>query len=351
MRASFVLSTRKLGTEESWLTPKPILSWESRYVPISAIPRRLKRGRLVLYHLLKKVSTSVSKGSVTSTDARERARQLAAQQAKKSAKSSTRWIQATVIAVVLLIVAIVTVVIVNGNKNQIADSGPVPASANQYGGIVLTADGIEQNTSTEESRDVNSLGESENTYTNAEGTEVTLPLGVATAEEAANNGEPVRLTIFQDYNCVHCATFETQYGDEIQELVNSGQISLEIRNLTFLDASSPTFYSARTNNVAYTVANQVSTEQFLEFQKEIFSHQGTGGLSNEELVEIAAKYGADVKTEVSENTWRPFVQVVTMESSTNGISGTPTIFADGEQYTTNDFSSWINQKITAKNAG
>lgn len=290
----------------------------------------------------------MSKGSVSSTDARERARQLAAHQAKKSSKSSTRWIQLTVLAVVLLIVGIIAVVVVNGNKNQIAESGPVPASANQYGGIVLTADGIKQNTSTEETRDVNNLGTSENKYTNAEGAEVAMPLGVATAEEAENNGEPVRVTVFQDYDCVHCAKFETQYGDEIEELVKSGKITLEVRNLTFLDASSPSFYSARANNVAFAVAEQVSSEQFLEFQKEIFSYQGTGGLSNEELVNIASKYGADVQDAVNDNTWRPFVNVVTMESSTNGISGTPTIFADGEQFTASDFSSWINQKIDAK---
>lgn len=290
----------------------------------------------------------MSKGSVSSTDARERARQLAAQQAKKSSKSSTRWIQLTVLAVVLLIVGIIAIVVVNGNKNQIAESGPVPASANQYGGIVLTADGIKQNTSTEETRDVNNLGTSENKYTNAEGAEVAMPLGVATAEEAENNGEPVHVTVFQDYDCVHCAKFETQYGDEVEELVKSGKITLEIRNLTFLDASSPSFYSARANNVAFAVAEQVSSEQFLKFQKEIFSYQGTGGLSNEELVNIASKYGADVQDAVNDNTWRPFVNVVTMESSTNGISGTPTIFADGEQFTASDFSSWINQKIDAK---
>ncbi|MDY3049583.1 MAG: thioredoxin domain-containing protein [Rothia sp. (in: high G+C Gram-positive bacteria)] len=283
-----------------------------------------------------------------SADAREKARQLAAEQAKKNKKSSTRWIQFTVLGVVALIIAIVAFVVVNGNRNQIPEAGPVPASANQYGGIVMSKDGIELNTSTVETRDSNDLGSSEATYTDANGDTVTMPLGVALPEEADNNGEPVRLTIFQDYNCIHCAQFESQYGEEIAALLASGDITLEIRNLTFLDASSPTFYSARTNNVAYSVASQVSADQFLKFQQEIFSHQGTGGLSNEELIAIAEKYGADVKDEVSNNTWRPFVQTVTLESSTNGIKGTPTIFADGEVYSSSDFSSWINQKITAK---
>lgn len=296
----------------------------------------------------------MSKGNLSPNEARERARQLAAQQAKKSSKSSARWIQATVIAVVLLIGAIIAVVVVNGNKNQIAESGPVPATANQYGGIVLTADGIQKDTSSEETRDSNQLGESTVTYKKADGTETKMPLGVQSAEEAKKNGEPVRLTIFQDYNCVHCAEFETTYGDEVQKLVESGDITLEIRNLTFLDASSPTFYSARTNNIAYAAAEQMSTTQFLEFQKEIFSHQGTGGLSNEEIIDIAVKHGADkgeLQKVSNDNTYRPFVNVVTMESSTNGISGTPTIFADGEQYTSKDFSTWINQKIADKKKG
>lgn len=283
-------------------------------------------------------------------DAREKARQLAAQQAKKSAKSSTRWIQFTVLSVIALIIAIVAVVVINGNRNQIADAGPVPTSANQYGGIVITKDGIEQGTSTQESRDNKDLGKSEATYKDASGKETTMPLGVALPEEAKDNGKPVRVTIFQDYDCVHCAEFESSYGDEIQKLVESGKITLEIRNLTFLDGNSPTFYSARANNVAYSLANQVSADKFLEFQKEIFSHQGTGGLSNEELIDIASKYGADVKEDVSNNTWRPFTSVVTLESASNGIAGTPTVFVDGEVYNLakKDFSEWINKKITAK---
>ncbi len=43
---------------------------------------------------------------------------------------------------------------------------------------------------------------------------------------------------------MHCAEFEKKYGEEIQKLVEDGTITLEIRNLTFLDRTSPTAYSA-----------------------------------------------------------------------------------------------------------
>lgn len=284
------------------------------------------------------------------TDARERARRLAAEQAKKSSKKSTRWIQLTVLGVVAVIVAIVAFVVINGNRNQIPEAGPVPASANQYGGIVLTQDGIVKDSSDVAERNSKELGTSEATYKAADGSDATMPLGVALPEEADKNGEPVRVTIFQDFNCVHCASFEAENAETLAALVKEGKITLELRNLTFLDANSPTFYSARANNVAYSVANQVSAEDYLKFQQEVFTYQAQNGTSNEELIKIAEKYGADVKDDVTNNTWRPFIQTVTLESATNGIEGTPTIFADGELFTEapTGFADWINQKIADK---
>lgn len=289
-----------------------------------------------------------------STDAREKARQIAAQQAKKSpSQASRRWLQLGVLAVVLVIVGIIGFVVVNGNKNtQVAESGPVPSSANEYGGIVLTKDGIVQNSSTQETRDFKQLATSTSSVTpmvNGTAAAVnTLPPGVQTAEEASKNGQPVRVTIFQDYNCVHCAEFEKKYGEEIQKLVEDGTITLEIRNLTFLDKASPTAYSARNAAAAYSVANQVSTSNFLNYQREIFTHQGSGDMNNQQIADIASKYGASIGSDMNDGKWRPFVDVVNAESAKNGIQGTPTVFVDGEQYTSNDFSTFLKEKIEAK---
>ena len=289
-----------------------------------------------------------------STDAREKARQIAAQQVKKSpSQASRRWLQLGVLAVVLVIVGIIGFVVINGNKNtKVAESGPVPSSANEYGGIVLTKDGIVQNSSTQETRDFKQLATSTSSVTpmvNGTAAAVNnLPPGVQTAEEASKNGQPVRVTIFQDYNCVHCAEFEKKYGDEIQKLVEDGTITLEIRNLTFLDKASPTAYSARNAAAAYSVANQVSTSNFLNYQREIFTHQGSGDMNNQQIADIASKYGANIGSDMNDGKWRPLVDVVNAESAKNGIQGTPTVFVDGDQYTSNDFSTFLKQKIEAK---
>lgn len=280
---------------------------------------------------------------------RERARRIAQKQSKATNGGSAGWVKATVFLVVAAIMVIIGVVVVNSNRGKIEDAGPVPASSNEYGGIVMTADGIVKDASSEPSRDFQSLHTSTASYKPTEGAEDTaLPLGVSPAEEASKNGKPVRLVVFQDFNCVHCAEFETESGEEIKKLVDEGKVELEIRNLTYLDSQSATKYSARAANAAYAVANQVSADQYLEFQKELFSHQGQGGLKDQEIIDIAAKYGADISADMKNNSWRSLVNVVTAESSANGVQGTPTVFADGQQFTTDDFKAWIDGIIAAK---
>ncbi|MDO4252231.1 MAG: thioredoxin domain-containing protein [Rothia sp. (in: high G+C Gram-positive bacteria)] len=280
---------------------------------------------------------------------RERARRIAQKQSKATNGGSAGWVKATVFLVVAAIMVIIGVVVVNSNRGKIEDAGPVPASSNEYGGIVMTADGIVKDASSEPSRDFQSLHTSTASYKPTEGAEDTaLPLGISPAEEASKNGKPVRLVVFQDFNCVHCAEFETESGEEIKKLVDEGKVELEIRNLTYLDSQSATKYSARAANAAYAVANQVSADQYLEFQKELFSHQGQGGLKDQEIIDIAAKYGADISADMKNNSWRSLVNVVTAESSANGVQGTPTVFADGQQFTTDDFKAWIDGIIAAK---
>ena len=63
---------------------------------------------------------------------------------------------------------------------------------------------------------------------------------------------------------------------------------------------------------------------------------------------MASKYGANIGSDMNDNKWRSLVDVVTAESSKNGIEGTPTVFVDGEQYTSNDFTGFLQGKIDAK---
>ena len=270
--------------------------------------------------------------------ARERARQVADQHARQD-KRSRRILQLGILALVLVIVAVIGVVVAQNRAQQIPEAGPVPASANQWGGTVLTADGIRTGESEVEERDLAEVPEAPETPDDS-----AVPPGV----EASGDGEPVQVVIFQDFECVHCADFEAENADALEEAVTSGDIVLEYRNLNFLDRSTPTQYSSRAAAAAYEVGNQSSAEQYLAFVEEVFSHQGTGGLDDEQLVEIASSHGADIASALEENTWRPMVNVVSQESLANGVSGTPTVFIDGERLGNEAFQEALDAAVEAK---
>ena len=273
--------------------------------------------------------------------ARERARQITDQDARRE-RRSRRLLQSGILALVLVILAVIGVVVAQNRAQQIPEAGPVPASANQWGGTVLTADGIVTGESEVEERDLGEVPEALETPDPE-----AVPPGIVDPEEAADSDDPVQVVIFQDFECVHCADFETENGDAIEEAVASGDITLEYRNLNFLDRATPTDYSSRAAAAAYEVGNQISSEQYLAFVEEVFTHQGTGGLDDEQLVEIATTHGADIATALEENTWRPMVNVVSQESLANGIAGTPTVFIDGERLGNQPFQDALEEAVEA----
>jgi protein-disulfide isomerase len=273
--------------------------------------------------------------------ARERARQTADQHAKQD-KRSRRLLQLGIIVLVLAILAVIGVVVAQNRAQQIPEAGPVPASANQWGGTVLTADGVLTDLSEVEQRDLSEVPEAPATPDPD-----AVPPGIVDPAEAAESGEPVQVVVFQDFECVHCASFEEENGQALQEAVTAGDITLEYRNLNFLDRATPTNYSSRAAAAAYEVGNQVSTEEYLAFVEEVFSHQGTGGLSDEELIEIADEHGADIADAMEENTWRPMVNVVSQESVANGVTGTPTIYIAGEELGNEPFQPALEEAIEA----
>ena len=87
----------------------------------------------------------------------------------------------------------------------------------------------------------------------------------------------------------------------------------------------------------------MSTSSFLNYQREIFSHQGTGDMNNQQIADIASKYGASIGSGMNEDKWRPLVDVVNAESANNGIPGYPTVFVDGNQYTNHGFSAFLKE--------
>ncbi|WP_186304517.1 thioredoxin domain-containing protein [Kocuria palustris] len=254
-------------------------------------------------------------------DFRAQARGIADKHAQADQRQK-RLLQIGIAILVVAILVIAALVFWQVRSQRIPDSGPVPASANEWGGIEMTSDGITKDAAESDEVSAADAGDPP-----AEPPQEPDAQGIVEPGTAGESGDPVQIVVWQDFDCVHCAEFEETYGDEIADLVESGDATVEYRTVNYLD--NATYYSSRSSAAYYEVADQVGPQEALEFQKEMFTHQGTGGLDDEEIVEIASKHGADIQQAMDDQDWRPMVDYTSAQAQADGVTGTPTAMVDG----------------------
>jgi protein-disulfide isomerase len=265
-----------------------------------------------------------SKAERTS-EAREKARLIREDQLKKDKRNKLLIGWGIVVAVVAILAVVALVVTTTMRQNApIADQGPTPANGNVNGGITLLA-----NTDVAKLQpatvDAASVGEPPQT----------APAEVVAPGAEAEAGKPVKVVLYIDFICPVCKNFEAQYNEQLTSLRNEGKISVEYRALGFLDSRSSTNYSSRAANAAACVVNE-SPEKYAEFVDSLFAKQpaeGGAGLSDNDLKKMATDIGAKpIDTCVDEKTYRPFVKFTTKQAAAIGVTGTPTVFVDGQQW-------------------
>lgn len=265
-----------------------------------------------------------SKAERTS-EAREKARLIREAQLKKDKRNKLLIGWGIVVAVVAILAVVALVVTTTMQQNApVADQGPTPANGNVNGGITLLANNevakLEPATV-----DAASVGEPPET----------VPAEVVAPGAEAEAGKPVKVVLYVDFICPVCKNFEAQYNEQLTKLRNEGKISVEYRALGFLDNRSTTNYSSRAANAAACVVNE-SPEKYAEFVDSLFANQpaeGGAGISDNDLKKMATDIGAKpIDTCVDEKTYRPFVKFTTKQAAAIGVTGTPTVFVDGQQW-------------------
>ncbi|MGO2052576.1 thioredoxin [Arthrobacter sp. MYb211] len=251
--------------------------------------------------------------------AREKAAQLQAAQASAQKRKSL-FVKLGVLAAVVLVVVLVVVLIVQNNNAKVPDAGAAPQGGNAAGGILLTSPTTVANTS----------------GVKIDNTKLVAPDSKPATPEPRDltvgaKGEPINVTLFVDANCVHCAEFESKYGPQMKQWLADGKISLEYRNVGFLDGNSPTNFSSRGANALACVADQ-SPAAYLDFASALWGHYDQGEMKNAEISEMAIAAGASdsVKSCIDKGTYRPFVETATLAAGYDGVLGTPSIFIQGE---------------------
>jgi protein-disulfide isomerase len=172
----------------------------------------------------------------------------------------------------------------------------------------------------------------------------TAPLAVTKDEygiAAGFDDAPVRLEIYTEPQCNHCADLQADFGAQLKYYIGIGQLQVTYRPLTFLDTASND-YSARVTNALFLAAGgdagsdasqRATGTQFQKFVEELWSHQQPGGKgpSADEMADFASDAGvpagpvndirgAKTGIDVAE------LENINFEFLTEVSDGTPTVY-------------------------
>jgi protein-disulfide isomerase len=148
---------------------------------------------------------------------------------------------------------------------------------------------------------------------------------------------PVTLDLYEDFQCPNCKALEDSTGATIDDLVDAGTVQVDYHGMAFLNTDENDHYSTRALNAAAVVANAAGTDAYRTFHDLLFANQpdeGGSGLTDDQLIAYAAQAGASgatVESGIRDLVYEDWVQQAEDRASKDGVTGTPTLFVDGEQ--------------------
>jgi protein-disulfide isomerase len=147
---------------------------------------------------------------------------------------------------------------------------------------------------------------------------------------------PTKITLYEDLQCPVCAALESSAGSLIQQGIDDGKLQVSYHMIAFLDGSSSTRYSTRALNALMTVLSTAGPEAYLKYHSLLYAEQpeeGTAGLTDDRLVQLAVKAGAEesrVKGPIQDLKYEQWVKNSTDDFSRKGFSSTPTGVIGGQ---------------------
>jgi protein-disulfide isomerase len=150
---------------------------------------------------------------------------------------------------------------------------------------------------------------------------------------------PVQVDLWEDFQCPSCKAFEAANGAMLTQKVDSGDITLVIHPLSFLDDRLSNTSSLLAAN-AFGCSAASGQDLALAFHATVYENQpeenpGTQAWSEADL----AGWGNDVGVSgdewdncVTGDTYSDWVGQVAAGQVDAGVTSTPTIFVDGERF-------------------
>lgn len=148
---------------------------------------------------------------------------------------------------------------------------------------------------------------------------------------------PTVVTVYEDLQCPVCQDFEQATGDQLAQGIESGDVRVEYRLVSFLDSASSNEYSSRALNALLVTLDTTGVDAFKELHDALYADQpaeGGPGPEDDALTQAAVAAGADedaVTDPIKDKIYEQWIKNATEAMSTNDVQGTPTVFIDGER--------------------
>lgn len=146
-----------------------------------------------------------------------------------------------------------------------------------------------------------------------------------------------RVVIYEDFLCPHCGELERTLSDDLEQLIESGDIAVEFRVFNLLNGAED--YSLRAANAFAVVLATAGADAAWSFHASVFAEQPSSedaaeAWDDDWLVERAEQAGADpeaVRDGLDAGTYEDWVREAAASAESNDVSTTPTVLVDDEQ--------------------
>jgi protein-disulfide isomerase len=187
----------------------------------------------------------------------------------------------------------------------------------------------------------------------------TAPSGAVSglAVPAGKASAPVKVVVYEDFMCPFCGQFEAAGRSAFSKDIAAGKVQFQYHVLNFLDDRSSSDYSTRAANALAVVLDTSGQGVAEKFHDQLFEDQpeeGSAGLSDAELVDLAVRAGAKesaVRPDIEGLGFEGWVEKVTEQASKNGVSSTPTVLVDGKAVKADTIDAMVRDVREAIDAG
>lgn len=94
------------------------------------------------------------------------------------------------------------------------------------------------------------------------------------SQDAQPADDAPHVVVYEDYQCPSCAKYEAAYGPMFEQLIDSGQITMEVRNATFMEIN---MMNDASTNAARAAAAADAVGKYREYHSYAMSQQSPSG--------------------------------------------------------------------------